>query len=267
MQATQSQVEFIAGGDGASIAIERFGKGRPLLLVHGTTIDRPLWQPLIDGLADSRQVIMLHRRGRLRRDDPGDYGIDLEFADIASAVEHLGEPADIIGHSYGALCVIGASSLTSLIEDLVLYEPPLGLRYEDVSIIDRIEQKVRADDLSGALEIFYTGVIGLPPAHIAAARTTEGWARRLSGVHAIPREMRAVQKLQFCPDFLRQVNNRTLLLLGEDSPEVFRAGIRQLGDHLPNAETNLLPGQKHQAIDNDPALFLKIVKPFLRQTK
>ena len=48
-----------------------------------------------------------------------------------------------------------------------------------------------------------------------------------------------------------------------DSPPRFGEAIAVLTKSLPNAKVGMLPGQKHQAMDTAPALFVKAVQAFL----
>lgn len=82
----------------------RGGDGRPLVLVHGLMGRGSTW---------SRQVPWLTRFGsvqtydapwhRGRRDEGGEISTERFVAELEAAVEVLGEPAVLIGHSMGAL--------------------------------------------------------------------------------------------------------------------------------------------------------------------
>jgi alpha-beta hydrolase superfamily lysophospholipase len=90
------RVEHVMSVDGTRIAYERAGSGTPLVLVHGTSVERfsfRLVQPL---LTDRFTVYAVDRRGRGESGDAANgYSIDQEFADIASLVDSIDEPADL----------------------------------------------------------------------------------------------------------------------------------------------------------------------------
>jgi pimeloyl-ACP methyl ester carboxylesterase len=56
----------------------------------------------------------------------------------------------------------------------------------------------------------------------------------------------------------------TLLLLGGDSPPLFRQATDVLAAALPNCQVAILPGQQHIAMDTAPDLFMKEVLQFLQ---
>jgi pimeloyl-ACP methyl ester carboxylesterase len=78
--------------------------------------------------------------------------------------------------------------------------------------------------------------------------------------------VRAARNLSFASDHLGKISTRILLLLGSDSPPRFGEAVRALAKGLPNARIEILPGQKHQAMDTAPALFVKAVRTFFGET-
>ena len=94
-------------------------------------------------------------------------------------------------------------------------------------------------------------------------RELPNWQQRLTIVPTIPREVRAVSSLAFTPAHLGKISTRTLLLLGSDSPPRFGIAINAIAKGLPNARIELLQGQKHQAMDTAPTMFVGAVRRFL----
>ncbi|MGE3148767.1 MAG: alpha/beta fold hydrolase [Pseudorhodoplanes sp.] len=258
-----SSVQSVRSADGTSIAVERTGKGAPLLLVHGTSSSRGRWAPILARLADRQEVITVDRRGRGESGDASAYAIEREFEDIAAIVEDIGGKVDVFGHSYGAICAIGACRMTSHIGRLVLYEPPLGAIAPENTTADAIDACVQRGDLAGGLTAFLSGILGLSDEQIAAARALPNWPRRLDVVPTIAREIRVVQGFQFSPAELRNIHRRSLLLVGSDSLLAFKSAIAMLGEVMPEASIATLSGQQHQAIDLAPDLLLDAVQPFL----
>src|SRR3712207_4033192 len=117
--------ETVTSVDDTPIAYWRSGEGPPLVLVHGTAADHIRWTPVLPVFEQHFTVYAIDRRGRGGSDDSGDYAIEREFEDIAAVVDSLGEPAFLLGHSYGALCALEAALLTRNVRKLMLYEPPM----------------------------------------------------------------------------------------------------------------------------------------------
>lgn len=258
-------LERVSSTDGTTIAIERTGQGKPLLAIHGTASSRQRWFLTAGALAEGRQLILMDRRGRGDSTDGQSYRIEQEFDDIAAVVAHIGERLDILAHSYGAVCTLGIASRLDLVDRIVLYEPPLNNIPPESDLPDRVEACVARGDLEGGLRVFLTHV-GVGDDDFARLRELPNWPQRLTIVPTIPREVRAVRSLSFPPDHFGRIATRTLLLLGSDSPPRFGEAIDMLASGLPNSRVEILSGQKHQAMDTAPELFVRAVHAFLSQS-
>jgi pimeloyl-ACP methyl ester carboxylesterase len=68
---------------------------------------------------------------------------------------------------------------------------------------------------------------------------------------------------RFQPERFAQFSIPTLLLLGGDSPPMFRRAIDLVAAALPTSRIAVMPGQQHVAMDTAPELFLKELIGFL----
>ena len=116
-------MEQVTSSDGAFIVYRRSGAGPPLLLVHGTTADHRSWSAVAPLLEPHFTLYAMDRRGRGESGDTADYGLEREVADIIAVIEAIGQPVNVLGHSYGALCCLEAALQTDAIARLILYEP------------------------------------------------------------------------------------------------------------------------------------------------
>lgn len=259
-------LERVPGADGTTVAIERTGRGKPLLAIHGTASSRKRWFLTADALAEGRQLILMDRRGRGDSTDGSSYAIEHEFEDIAAVVAHIGERLDILAHSYGAVCTLGIAARLDLVDRIILYEPPLNNIPPESDLPDRVEACVARGDLEGGLRVFLTHV-GVSDSDFARLKELPNWPERLTIVPTIPREVRAVRNLSFQAGHFARISTRTLLLLGSDSPPRFGEAIDILAKGLPNARVEILAGQKHQAMDTAPELFVGSVRAFLARAE
>jgi pimeloyl-ACP methyl ester carboxylesterase len=139
--------EIVTATDGTPIAYQRGGEGPPLVLVHGTSADHTRWKPVLPTFEEHFSVCTIDRRGRGASGDSEEYSIEREFEDVAAVVDSFEEPAYLLGHSYGALCALGATPLTSNVRKLVLYEPPVeavGEQTDRSGIVERLEALLKA---------------------------------------------------------------------------------------------------------------------------
>jgi pimeloyl-ACP methyl ester carboxylesterase len=116
----------VTSADGIKIGLLTAGAGPPLLLVHGGMAQIERWQPLWDTLAGRWRVTAMDRRGRGTSGDTPPYDLRRELEDVAAAAASLAgdRPVDVFGHSFGALCALGAAAAGAPVRRLALYEPP-----------------------------------------------------------------------------------------------------------------------------------------------
>jgi pimeloyl-ACP methyl ester carboxylesterase len=255
----------ITSKDGTRIAYSRSGSGPPLVLVHGTTADRTRWSRVVPELEPHFTVYALDRRGRGASGDAVGYAIEREFEDVAAVIDAIDEPVFLLGHSYGAICSLEASILTDKVRRLVLYEPPIPIDRPvyPPGVPERIQALVDAGDGEAALEVFFREVVRMPDRELDVYRTLPAWKVRITLAPTIPRELTIERGYRFQPERFAQFSIPTLLLLGGDSPPLFRQTIDMISAALPTSRIVVMPGQQHVAMDTAPELFLKEVIGFL----
>jgi pimeloyl-ACP methyl ester carboxylesterase len=258
--------ETVTSLDGTPIAYWRSGEGPPLVLVHGAPADHGRWAPVLPAFERRFTVCAVDRRGRGGSGDSDDYAIEREFEDIAAVVDSLREPANLLGHSYGALCALEAALLTRNVRKLVLYEP--GLNVSDAQIyppglIDRLEALLEAGDRDGVVATVARELAGASHEVLEHMRSLPMWEARVAAAHTIPRETRAEEAYRFDPKRFRDLSVPTLLLSGEDSPEYMAASDKAVDEALPDSRIVVMPSQGHVAMDTGTDLFTTEVLRFL----
>lgn len=122
-----SRAQHVTSVDGTRIGYVTSGTGPPLVMVHGATADHTAMSRLAPLLEADCTVHVIDRRGRGLSGDTSPYDISLEYADVATVVDRVasesGAAVSVYGHSYGAVCALGAAALTRNLQRLVLYEP------------------------------------------------------------------------------------------------------------------------------------------------
>ena len=259
----------ITSKDGSRIAYSRSGSGPPLVLVHGTTADHTRWARVLPELETHFTVYALDRRGRGGSGDAAPYAIEREFEDVAAVVDAVGQPVFLLGHSYGAICSLEASLLTDNVRRLILYEPPIPLEgpIYPPGVPERIQALVNAGDPEAALEVFFRQVVRMPDREFEAYRALPAWRVRIALAPTIPRELTIERTYRFEPARFAQFSIPTLLLLGGDSPQIFRQITNVVSAALPTGRVAIMSGQQHIAMDTAPQLFLKEVTEFLGTSK
>jgi pimeloyl-ACP methyl ester carboxylesterase len=254
-----SGTAHIQSVDGTRIGYRTSGTGPPLVLVHGATADSTVMSLLTPLLERHYTVHAMDRRGRGLSADTPDYDITHEFADVAGIVDDVarqsGRSVSLYGHSYGAVCALGAALLTGHVEQLFLYEPGFGAVLSPrQELLDRLDDLVAAGEYDAALEHFYRQAVGMSVDDVAAMRRQPSWRARLASAPTMPRELRTAAALEFDPAPYRDFATPTVLLLGDRSTPGQKSVVATVDDALPNSIVVPLPGQAHAAQITAPDL-------------
>jgi pimeloyl-ACP methyl ester carboxylesterase len=265
-------VRTVRSADGTPIAVFSSGDpaGPPVVLVHGTTADHTTFRAIEPLLGERYAVHAIDRRGRGASGDGPAYAIEREFEDVAAVAEVLaaerGRPVDLVGHSFGGRCGLGAALLTRSIGHLVVYEgapEPPGATFDPPGFVDRFASLMAAGRPADALEAFFRDVVGMDDAELAAYRDNPVWPVRVAAAGTIPREMTAAGSTAAGLDALGAVACPVLQVLGGESRDVFRAAVEALDARLPNGRIVVIPGAAHAAHHTHPAAFVDAVSSFV----
>lgn len=262
----------VRSADGTSIAV--FSSGRPaappVLLVHGATADHTAFRTVEPLLARRFAVHAMDRRGRGASGDGPAYAVEREFEDVAAVVDVLAAEAglgvDVVGHSFGGRCGLGAALLTANLRRLVVYEGapgPPGGSYRPPGFRSRFEALVEAGDRAGAVELFFRELVGLDDAAIESYRANPVWPARVAAAGTILREMDAESAAAAGLEALGAVRCPVMQILGSESKPVFRQGAEALHARLADGVIVTIPGAAHAAHHTHPAEFVSAVESFL----
>lgn len=260
-------MELVTSSDGTAIAVFRSGVGPPLLLVHGASADHTTtWRFVLPGLESRFTVYAMDRRGRGDSGDSPEYDLSREAEDICAVMEAIGEPVNVLGHSYGALCAIEAAAITLGIRRLVLYEgvPLRGAGLYPPGLVERLGEMLRAGDAEGVLLTMFREIVLMPEEEIAMLRSqTAAWERRLANTRTLPRELHADSSYVFDAARFSAMRTPTLLMVGGNSPSRELENARAVAAALPDASITVIPRQQHAAMYTVPDLFVSEVAKFL----
>ena len=256
--------ESVTSRDGTTIAYWRSGSGPPLILVHGTAADHTRWHPAVPTLQESFSVCAVDRRGRGGSGDTVPYAIEREYEDLVAVIESFDPPVYLLGHSYGGICALGAALLTSNLDRLVLYEPPVRASGSlPPGLTERLDVSIAEDRREEALVVFCSEVLRMTPPQIEAFSALPAWPARVAAAHTLPRELRAADTYRFDPGGVGANEIPTLILEGGESPAFLKASNAAVHEALTDSSIVVMPGQGHVAVDTGTDLFTKNVVDFL----
>jgi pimeloyl-ACP methyl ester carboxylesterase len=260
-------MEHITSKDGTKIAYQKSGNGPTLVLVHGTTIDYTQWTNLTPKLSQHFTVYAVDRRGRGQSGDTQPYALQRESEDLAALIESIPENVSLLGHSYGALCSLETALLTTHVNKLVLYEPPIYVTFKFAypqGMLEKIDELVKTGNAQEALLFLYK-MAGTRTNELELLRSLHSWQSRIAAANTIVRELIGVQEYSFDANRFKNLKTQILLLHGGDSQPFYKDAIETLSQSLPCSKMAVLSGQQHEAIDVAPELFLQNVGNFLQQ--
>jgi pimeloyl-ACP methyl ester carboxylesterase len=241
--------------------------------VHGSISTHTDWMRVAKLLAPRYTCYAMDRRGRARSGiGRSPYSLEREYEDIAAVLEmaetEAGPLAALIGHSYGAICTLGAA-LRHPVPRLVIYEPPLPAGGPVAGeFLDLYSRAITQGDLDAALEIGLTHFTRLPDEAIAAMRATRAWPRLRPLAPTWIRELEAMDalgtSLEASLDRYAALSCPVMMLVGNLSPEhPLRDASRALAKVLPGARVETIVGQGHTAMRNVPMLVAWLIESFL----
>jgi pimeloyl-ACP methyl ester carboxylesterase len=176
--------------------------------------------------------------------------MEREFEDVAAVAASLGSEIDVLGHSSGALCAMGAARLMTNVRRLLLFEPPLE---DDPApfqpAMDRMWQQLRTDDIDGVYDTWLKQYVGVPPEPADALKDSPvGTAMRpLAGY--LPREMASHLAHRWDIGVLGTIRTPTVYITGSNTVgnEQLRGWIHRLEGAMSNFSVVEIPGQDHFA--------------------
>ena len=236
-------MEFATSADGRKIAYARAGNGPPLVLVHGSLNDHQIWNAVLPAFNERFTTYAMDRRGRGESGPPEEHALERQFEDVLAVIDAAGEPVDLLGHSYGAHCALGAAALKpALVKHLVLYEPPMVWR-------ERLElaQIFEHSDPEEAVENFMRNGIGVTDDQLALLKASPFWQYLVGLAPTMPTEVRALIGHGFDPARFASLTMPALFLQGSQTIDSGGEVMRSLEPHMPQAQWMTFEGHGHVA--------------------
>lgn len=258
--------DSVRSKDGTAIAFEQGGRGPAVVFVHGSFAAGRTWEPIASALMQDCTCYVMDRRGRGRSGDHAAYAVEREYEDVEAVLDVAGRGASLVGHSFGAICALGAA-LHRPVRRLVLYEPPLTpatAAMTDTRFPPEFAAAVDSGDAEAVASVFLRQVAGVPEQQVRAMRSATVWEAIVRMAPSMLREAEVARSLGLDPERYATVNVPVLLLTGSETSASYREVIHALGGLLPQARTEVLEGHGHIGISTAPLLVAEHIRAFLR---
>ena len=224
-----------------------YGKGKPLILLHGGLGNMENFGNQIPAFANDFEVIAVDSRGHgrsTRSSQPYSYGV--MASDVLALMDYLNVPkASIVGWSDGA--IIGL--------DIAIHHPER---------VDKLVAFAANFVVSGLREeLRHNGTFNqyFELAQQDYKRLSSTPDQYMEFVAAI-REMWRTQP-QYSPEQLASIQSPTLVIDGEYDEVIKRSHTEEMSHRIPNSKLAILPGVSHFAMFQNPDEFNKVVLEFL----
>ncbi|GAA3755400.1 alpha/beta fold hydrolase [Salinactinospora qingdaonensis] len=254
-----SDTRHTRGGD-VSLCFRDTGSGPTVVLLHGTTANLGVWDPVVARLGNGVRTIAVDQRGHGRSDKPATgYGAAEYCSDVLDLVTELGcGPVVVCGHSLGARnAVVLAHQHPEVVVGVVAvdYTP-----YVEAQVLDDLESRVRGGDrrFETITEVrsYLRHRYPLLPDDAIERRAGYGYVADHDGVRALaaPTAMvRTVEGLR--RDFdtqTREVAVPVTLLRGEHSRIVSKRAFAATRSLRPDFHAVEVAGVDHYIPEEDP---------------
>jgi pimeloyl-ACP methyl ester carboxylesterase len=250
--------------DGTLIPVWISGEGRPLLVVHGAISNHEAFDLLRGELEKDVTFAAVDRRGT-SSDPNGRHELERDFEDVAAVADSLGGEIDLVGHSSGAVCSLGASLLVSNLRRLVLYEPPMTNTSGWLALSEKMDRWHAEGNVDAVFAAFVGGGATLPAEAVNKLKATPLGADMFRWAHTLPREVHAMTRWSHDTARYSSVTAPTLYLKGSATPEDRQPYQAALKAVMPNFTMREIPGQGHLAHALAPAVLAQLLREFVKQ--
>lgn len=243
------------------IAWERHGSGQPLLLIHGLGYARWGWEPVVEPLARSFEVLLFDNRGIGESDaPPGPYTAAQLAEDAVQVLDEADvQRAHVLGTSLGGMVAQElALAHSKRVDKLVLActtaggarahpmpEQTVRLMTNGATLRDFVENALEPDPRAELVERILEH-------RLATAQPLEAWAAQAAAGAGFDGYERA-----------GSIAAPTLVLHGDGDRVVDPRNAELLASLLPHASVQLLPGTGHLCFWQQPERFVRLVEEFL----
>lgn len=254
---------------------EADGTGRPLVLIHGHTLNLRMWDSQVPSLVRDHRVIRYDVRGHGRSESPPTgYAYPLYAEDLAALLTYVElERAAIVGMSMGgAIALEFALRYPERVEALVLVSSVLdGYEFSQEwnAFWKPFAQVIRANGPRAAIEAMWLdhpmfGTLRRSPTKFYVFRdlvlTYAGGEYLAAQPTRLPRTWRQIERLG-------EITAPALVIAGERDVADILAVAGVLAARIPGAEKQVIPDAGHMVNMEQPGAFNAALRDFLTKVE
>ncbi|HEX4818116.1 MAG TPA: alpha/beta fold hydrolase [Nonomuraea sp.] len=244
--------EYAVSLDGTRIAFQRFGSGRPVVIVSGALSTAAASGPLATSLAEAGlQGIAYDRRGRGASGDTAPYAPEREIEDLRAVVDAIGSPVAVLGHSAGAALSLFAAAVGVPMAHLFLSEPPLRFGHDEppADLADRLWTLAEEGRGEEAVLCFLRENVGVPEQAIGQLRASEAFGELVRLARTTSYDTRLVAAVSTPTPKMFATDVPTTILRGARTTPLIITATEHLADAIPGAELVVVPESHDHLVD------------------
>jgi hypothetical protein len=224
----------VSSADRTTIAFDRHGDGRPVILIGGAYNDRSTVAGVAEAISSGNLAAVTYdRRGRGASTNKP----ERELEDLSAMIEALGGSVSVFGHPSGAVLALEAAMQRLPIERLAVCEPSYmvdGTRLLPPDDLDeRLSALVREGRRGDAVVLFSTEAVGLPTAMVKGMRAAPVWGWLTALAHTLPYDLAVHHGYRLPTGRLAELELPLLALDGSESFPWIRATARAVAQAVP----------------------------------
>ena len=225
------------------------GSGEPVLLIHGHTMDRRIWDPVMPGLRAANLRVLrpdLRGHGLSTRPDFG-YHVSHHACDMAAVLDDAGiDSATVVGYSIGGgVALEMALTLPDRLCGLVLMSPVMPDRPFEAAFMDNLREVARVARSEGieaamlgpwASNPLFEFSFSKPGVREAAMAIN----RDFPGAEYLATQRDRIEREWTVPERLSEIDVATVVIAGDRETPGFRAYAEEAAEGIPGAPDRVL---------------------------
>jgi pimeloyl-ACP methyl ester carboxylesterase len=279
---TTAKTEHVQVGD-INIAYKRFGQGKPILFISGTSQTKDAWEPsLLSELASTNHTVIVFDNRGMGETTIGTKPFSIEqFAnDTAGLLEALNiEKADVLGASLGSFVAQElALNYPEKVDRLILHATYCGGNeaiYASGQAAERamiLSSAQMLQNMTAEEQAMVLAQIMFPPEWLEEHPEILNTVIQLAPSRSASPEI--IQQQGFASgtwkgscDRLANITQRTLLIVGDQDVLLPAANSVMMAQRIPNSWLVIIQGTGHGMMLQVPNEFSAIIQTFLETAK
>ncbi len=205
--------------DGTSIAYNKLGKGKPIIIIGGSLADHQMYNQLASELSQKLTVFNYDRRNRGESGITQHHTVDLELEDLKAIISLCNYDPTLYGHSAGAALAIRAVASGLKVHKLIISDLPFSPLNEERENEEKkfeeekksIQKLLAVGNKVGAIKFFLKD-FGMDEQELNSFVSSENGEQAISYSNTLPVDYDILSNGLTPIELLRKVRIPTLIL-------------------------------------------------------